>query len=123
MTRGTVQMTVFTVLVALAMTFNLQRVAQASDTGKIVGAVVAGIIVYEILDDDDAGPCWQRRPVWYSPHKSTYDYRYRGYYNGPGYGPPVCYRKGHGQSDIHVDVHRGPHGHTSVDLRYRHYGW
>jgi len=57
-------------LLVLAGGFGLQRAARAGDAGAILGGILAGAIVYELLDDDD-------------------DY---GYYGSYGYGSPGCYR-------------------------------
>jgi len=61
---------IMALLVVLAASFGLQRSARAGDAGAILGGIVAGAIVYELLDDDD-------------------DYGYSRYY----YGSPSCYRQ------------------------------
>ncbi|MBM3471753.1 MAG: hypothetical protein FJX75_00605 [Armatimonadetes bacterium] len=60
-------------LLVLAASFGLQRAARAGDAGAVLGGILAGAIVYEMLDDDNY--C-----------HSHY------YYHSPGYYPPPVYR-------------------------------
>ena len=69
-------------LTILAVTIGLPRVAHANDAEALLGGLIAGAIVYEMLDDDDGycyGPGYQyyyRSPGYYRPY---YDpWRYRG---------------------------------------------
>jgi hypothetical protein len=74
-------------LLVVAGSFGLQRAARASDAGAILGGVIAGAIVYELLDDDDDYGCssyYYGSPGYYRPP------RYRYYdYGGCDYRPPV----------------------------------
>jgi hypothetical protein len=73
--RSTVCRTsVIALLLVLAASFGLQRAARASDAGAVLGGIIAGAIVYELLDDDNG---------YYGP--SHYYYQSPGYYR-----PPVC---------------------------------
>ena len=131
-----IQMTAMVLALAVAMTFSLQRAARANDTTALIGAIIAGAIVYEALDDDGPkyrapkhyryeGPnrferAWAPRYQPYRGYAKPFPQRYDSYrYEGRPYGPP--YRHGHykqGKKGVSVGVHSGPYG-TSVDLRYR----
>jgi len=74
--RTTVYRTsVIALLLVLAASFGLQRAARAGDAGAVLGGIIAGAIVYELLDDDDG---------YYHTH---YYYQSPGYYRPPVYGP------------------------------------
>ena len=128
-TGRAIQMLLMVGVLALAMTFTMQRAARASDTGKVIGAIAAGVILYEILKDDDHGPAY-RHP----PYGNAYGFYgrqpccdpYRGYggwqpaprvYGAPGYyGEPA-------RSGFRIDVRKNPNGKTSVGVGYRDYRW
>jgi len=114
---------------AVAMTFTMQRPARASDTGKVIGAIAAGVILYEILNDDDHGPAYRHPPYgkaygYYGQRPCCEPYRgYGGWQPAPRvYGPPVIYREPV-QSGLRIDVRRNPNGKTSVGIGYRDYRW
>lgn len=136
----TIQMTAMILALAVAMTFTVQRKARANDTTALIGAIVAGALVYEALDDDGPryrppkyyryeGPNRFERawaPRYYGPdaYATPFPHRYDGrWYDGRYDGPP--YRYGHyknGKKGVSVGVYSGPGG-TSVDLRYRDRKW
>jgi len=79
-------------LLVVAGSFGFQRAARASDAGAVIGGIVAGALVYEMLDDEP-GCCGQvhyyHGPSYYHP-----PYRRPGYYGGTtvyyyDYYPPV----------------------------------
>ena len=75
MKPATYQLTAITLLLVLAAAFGLQRPARAGDAGAVLGGILAGVLVYELLDDDD----------------DCYTYT-RYYYRAPAYYPPPRYR-------------------------------
>ena len=106
-------------LLVLASTLGVQRAARAGDAGAILGGIVAGAIVYELLDDDGhhraryrhntpyyGSHSYYNTPRYYSPGGRTivyHDYNYytpspRRYYRPPqrGHGLYVAPR-GHGR--------------------------
>ena len=138
-----IQTTAMILVLAVAMTFSLQRAARANDTTALIGAVIVGALVYEALDDDGPkyrGPkytthkrykapnryerAWSPRYYGYDGYATPFPGRYDGYRQDGRYnGPP--YRNGHyknGRSGVSVGVHTGPRG-PSVDLRYRDRKW
>jgi hypothetical protein len=101
---------VIALLLVLAASFGLQRAARAGDAGAVLGGIIAGAIVYELLDDDNDH---------YGHSHSHYYYESPGYYRPPVYGsygypyydyapPVVVYR---------YDGYRPP------TYRYRHDGY
>jgi hypothetical protein len=79
-------------MLTLAAGLGVQRVARAGDTGAVIGGIVAGALVYELLNDDD-DYCYRGRTRYYSPR-----YRAGYYYDSPGY-----YRRDYGPSyELHV---------------------
>jgi hypothetical protein len=138
--KRTMQMTATVVALAVAMTFTGQRVARANDTTALIGAIVAGALVYEALDDDGPryhppryytyeGPnrferAWTPQYRRYDGYATPFPYRYDGYWrDGRYYGPP--YKHGHyknGKQGVSVGVYSGRGG-TSVDIRYRDRKW
>jgi hypothetical protein len=75
------RMAILALLLALVASVGVQRAARASDAGAVLGGIIAGAIVYELLDDDD-DYCHSR--YYYSSPPRYRAPRY-GYY----YGPPV----------------------------------
>lgn len=75
-------------LLVLASTLGVQRAARAGDAGAILGGIVAGAIVYELLDDDNYHNRGYYR--YNTPRHQTY-----GYYNTPrryySSGPTIVY--------------------------------
>jgi len=125
----TVGMLMLIGVLALAMTLSLPRPAHAGDAGKIIAAVVAGAIVYELLDDDDDGRVYRRPPRGraYRPYEGRYGYAPYGGYGGwePApqvYRPPARYCEP-ARSEVRIDVRRGRHGSTSVGFGYRDRRW
>jgi hypothetical protein len=111
---------------ALAMTFPLQRAARADDTGKIIAAVVAGVILAEALDNDHS-PAYRHPPygkAWgqYGKRAGYQPYRgYGGWRPAPViYGPPGPYYEPQ-RSGTRINVRVGPNGKTSVGFQYRDY--
>jgi hypothetical protein len=128
-TERAITMLLMVGLLALAMTFTMQRPARASDTGKIIGAIAAAVIVHEILDDDDHNPAYCRPPYgkaygYYRQRPSCVPYRgYGGWQPAPRvYGAPVYYGEP-ARPGLHIDVRKGPNGKTSVGIGYRDYRW
>ena len=80
MSRTAYSFAAVTLLIAAVATFGAPRIARANDTGALIGGLIAGAIVYELLDDDDDGPYCRR---YY--HYDSYPGRY--------YSPPVYYRQ------------------------------
>jgi hypothetical protein len=126
-----------TLTVAAGISVGLPRVAQAGDAGKIIGAVAAGVILYELLDDDnDRGrrACvrprgWApERTGWYRDGVPPYPYgkgqvvRDWGYVEAPytasWYGRDG-WRPGRGRTGARLEVYRSPYGDTSIDFGYR----
>jgi hypothetical protein len=112
---------------ALAMTFPLQRAARADDTGKIIVAVVAGVILAEALDNDHS-PAYRHPPYgkawgYYGKRAGYQPYRgYGGWRPAPViYGPPGPYHYEPQRSGTRIDVRVGPNGRTSVGFQYRDY--
>ena len=131
-----IRTTAMILTLAVAVTFTMQRAARANDTAALIGAVIAGALVYEALDDDGPkyrppkyyryeGPnrferAWGPTYYHHGQYATPFPYRYDGH---RAYGPP--YRYGHyknGKKGLSVDVHSGPYG-TSVDLHYRDRKW
>jgi hypothetical protein len=132
-TERAIQMTLLVGALAMAFMVSTPRPAQASDAGKIIGALVAGAIVYELLDDD-GGHHVYRQPVYAPPYGPAYGRRgfldtrpncqaYRG--GGQwrpvrtGYRAPVYYEPP--RSAVRVDVRKHPKGKASVGITYREY--
>ncbi|MGQ9733103.1 MAG: hypothetical protein ACUVX8_17730 [Candidatus Zipacnadales bacterium] len=67
------RMPISVLLLTLALSFSGQRIAYANDADAVIGGILAGALVYELLDDDD-------------------DYCYRSSYH---YYAPPCYRGGY----------------------------
>jgi len=85
MGRTAYRVSVVALLLVLAASFGLQRAARAGDTGAVIGGILAGALVYEMLDDDDGycyGHTYYYTPRYYRPPV----HRYYGYYD---YCPPV----------------------------------
>ena len=74
-------------LLVLAASFGVQRAARAGDAGAVLGGIIAGAIVYELLDDDDnygySHYDYSTPRCYRQPRYGYYDYG--GYY----YTPPV----------------------------------
>jgi hypothetical protein len=141
----TIQMTAMILALAVAMTFTVQRKARANDTTALLGAIVAGALVYEALDDDGPryrppryyryeGPtrferAWAPRYYGRDGYATPFPQRYDGrWYDGRRYdgrydGPP--YRYGHykhGKKGVNVGVYSGRRG-TSLGFQYRDRTW
>ncbi len=88
-------------VVVVAATVCVQRPARANDTGALIGGLIAGAIVYELLDDDDDGYCrtYYHRPYYSGPYYRPPTYYYPSYprYYGPSGGVTVWYEE-HGPS-------------------------
>jgi hypothetical protein len=80
-------------MLVLAASFGIQRAARASDTGAVIGGILAGALVYELLNDDDHGYCghtyYYGAPGYYRPSYCPPPYYGSGYYYGYAYAPPV----------------------------------
>lgn len=115
-------------LLVIGATLGVQRPARANDTGALIGGLIAGAIVYELLDDDDDyygrryydGYCYPRgyyRPptyyrsypryyapptgvtVWYEDCGRSWGGYYGDYGRGRGYGDGWRARS-HAQRDV-----------------------
>jgi hypothetical protein len=53
MYRATHSYAAIALLLVIGATLGVQRPARANDTGALIGGLIAGAIVYELLDDDD----------------------------------------------------------------------
>lgn len=85
---------VLALMLVLAASFGVQRAARAGDAGAVIGGILAGAIVYELLDDDDNGYCghtyyYHQTPRYYRPAYCPPPYYGSGYYYGYAYAPPV----------------------------------
>lgn len=115
-----------TLLLALASHLGTLRPVRADDTGALIGGIIAGALVYELLDDDDyCGPRYYqyyyrapgyycRPPVWrtwgyecYTYGPPVIEYRYyevvpRGqwYYDGPPYSYRARRAPSHAERDV-----------------------
>ena len=125
-TERAIQMTLLVGAFAAAFMVSAPRPAHAGDTGKILGAIAAGVILHEILDDDDGGRPVCYRPAYGPPYGRAYGFYgrrepYRGYggwHMAPtGYRAPACYEPA--RPGVRVDVRRDPWGRTSVGIEYR----
>jgi hypothetical protein len=132
-TERAIQMTLFAGALATVLMIGAPRPAHASDAGKIIGVIAAGVILHEILDNDnDRCPACQR-PYYGRPYGRACGQSYgfletrprcsacRGYGGWqsapPGYRAPAFY--GPTRSGVRIDVHRDPCGRTSVGIDYR----
>ncbi|MBM3498609.1 MAG: hypothetical protein FJX74_08035 [Armatimonadetes bacterium] len=130
-TERAMQMALFVGAIAAAWLIAAPRPAHAGDTGKILGVIAAGVILHEILDDDDDGRWVCRRHNWRPAYGR--DCGRPGFFNTqprcpqcrgygwqpvpPGHRAPVCYEPA--RSGVRLDVYRGPRGKTSVGIEYR----
>ncbi len=104
------------VLLVIGATLGAQRPARANDTGALIGGLIAGAIVYELLDDDDDYYCRRYYDGYYYPRDYYYPptyyrsypryYRPRSgvtvWYEQPPFGGAYYYRdygRGHGYGD------------------------
>ncbi len=132
-TKRAIQMTLLVGAFAAALMVSAPRPAHASDAGKVIGAIAAGVILHELLDDDDGArrPCY--RPAYGPPYGRAYGFYGKrapyGTYRGcggwqpvqPGYRAPMGYEPT--RSGVSIDVRRNPRGQTSVGIEYRDYDW
>jgi len=126
--RG-IKMMMLVAVLGLALTFPLQRAARANDTGKIIAAVAAGVILAEVLDNDH-GPAYAHPPsgnAWgyYNRRPGCAPCRsYRAWQPAPViYGAPAPYYYEPAGPGVHIDVRKGPNGKTSVGFEYRDRRW
>lgn len=76
-------------LIAVAAAFGPRQPARADDTGALIGGLIAGALVYELLDDDDDGYYCRR---YYDYRPPVYYQTYPRYYRPP-YGVVVWHEE------------------------------
>ena len=136
---------VIALLLVLAASFGLQRAARAGDAGAVLGGIIAGAIVYELLDDDNdyyghshyyyQSPGYYRPPVcrpygytyygppvieyrYYDYRPRTYGYRYDGYYDGPRTSYQARRAPSHAQRNVGPPPGYGKGGRSYSPPRY-----
>jgi hypothetical protein len=131
-TERAIRMTLFVGALTAAVMAWAPRPAHAGDAGKILGVIAAGVILHEILDDDDNGRTVCRHDGWRPGCRGncgrpgflatcSCGRAHRGYggwqMNQPGYRAPVCYEAR--RPGVRFDAYRDPWGRTSVGIEYR----
>ncbi|HJN17501.1 MAG TPA: hypothetical protein QGH10_18490 [Armatimonadota bacterium] len=87
------QMLAGVLVLTVALALGVQRQAQAGDTGKILAAVAAAVIIYEVLDDDGNGrhkhKCTRQcsRKCSQKQQRQRYNQRQRDYRHDVDYSP------------------------------------
>jgi hypothetical protein len=79
---------ILALMLVLTASFGIQRAARASDTGAVIGGILAGALVYELLNDGH-DYCGQTYYYHRAPGYCPAPYYGSGYYYGYAYAPPV----------------------------------
>ena len=140
MGRTAYRLPVVALLVVLAASFGVQRAARAGDTGALIGGILAGALVYEMLDDDGYcyghthyyTPRYYRPPVYgyydygppvieyryYDHRPRSYGYRHDRYYDGPRYSFKAQRAPSHAQRNVGPPPRYGGGGKYAPPRRY-----